>query len=697
MKKLFTLLVFVLVPVLINAQTLLDVNFSGGYPPAGWTIDAQPGNWSAVSSANAGGTAPELRFNYSPTFTGLSHFISPSVNTTGQTMLAFQFKYYLDHYGGPYTIGVATRSNGGTWNTVWSIVNPTASGQGVEVVSITNSDVGSANFQISLFFSGYSYNLNYWYIDDVRLFIPLAHDVMVKDVLTNPEYVAGTPFTPQALLKNFGSNSETFNATCVIKLNGSSVYTQNCSNVTLSNFGTEQTVSFPDFTPTAANDLYEVTVTTNLVGDLDPSNDSRTEIFDTYTTERNMVVLEIGTGTWCTYCPGAALGADELVTNGHSVAVIENHGPTGQDPFANTYSVARNSYYAIPGYPTAMFDGVETFVGGDHVLSNYQYYLPIYQQRKAKNSAFTVGVYGEHSGNDYSVSLLVSKVAVIPSDWTNLVIHLALTESGIVYSWQGQTHLEYVNRLMVPNQNGTALDFSTNTTQTVNLNFTLDPTWVVDELELVAFIQNLDGKEILQGGKIALTELAPLPVELTSFTAKAYSGKVQLDWTTATEINNSGFEVERSLDGSTFFPVGFVKGNGTITEARSYSFIDEIKFNATQPIYYRLKQVDYNGSVNYSDVVSVVIEMPIEYALGQNYPNPFNPSTKIKYSVPQNGLVSIVVYDLTGQEVGTLLNEVKEPGNYELDFNAAGLSSGVYFYKMTANNFSQVKKLSILK
>ena len=82
----------------------------------------------------------------------------------------------------------------------------------------------------------------------------------------------------------------------------------------------------------------------------------------------------------------------------------------------------------------------------------------------------------------------------------------------------------------------------------------------------------------------------------------------------------------------------------------------------TQSIYYRLKQVDFNGSVNYSDIVSVVIEMPIEYALGQNYPNPFNPSTKMKFSVPQNGLVTIVVYDLTGQEVATLLNEVKEPG-----------------------------------
>ena len=103
------------------------------------------------------------------------------------------------------------------------MVNPTASGQAEEVVTITNSDVGAANFQISFFFSGYSYNLNYWYIDDVRLFVPLAHDVMVKDILTNPEYVAGTPFTPQALLKNFGLNSETFNATCVIKLNGSSI------------------------------------------------------------------------------------------------------------------------------------------------------------------------------------------------------------------------------------------------------------------------------------------------------------------------------------------------------------------------------------------------------------------------------------------------------------------------------------------
>ena len=693
MKKLFTLFAFVLFPFLINSQPLLTVDFTGGYPPPGWTTDTQPTNWSAVNSANAGGNAPELRFNYSPTFNGTTHFISPLVNTTGKTTVSLQFKHKIDHYSGAYTVGVATRSNNGTWNTVWSKVNPTSDIQAEEIVTINNSDVGSSTFQVCWFFTGNSYNIDFWYIDDINLFVPLAHDAMVKDIVINPEYTAGVPFTPQAVLKNFGLNSETFDATCIIKLNGSSIFSQSCSPVTL-NAGQEQTVSFPDFTPTAANDLYEITVTANLAGDLDPANDSRTEGFDTYTTQRNMVILEIGTGTWCQFCPGASMGAHDLLTNGKAVGVIKNHNG---DSFTNSYSNARNSYYGITGYPTAVFDGVVNVVGGSNTVSMYTTYLPIYDTRKVKNSAFSIEIFGQNSGLDYSLTIRVTKLANIPASYNNLVLHLALTESNIAFNWQGQTVVNNAQRLMAPNELGTALDFSSGNTMDINLNFSLNSAWVLENLELVSFIQNLDGKEILQGTKVALPELGPLPVELTSFTASALAGKINLNWTTASEINNSGFEIERSLDGNTFFAVGFIRGNGTTTEPKSYSFTDEFEYNATQSIYYRLKQVDYDGSVSYSDIVSVVIELPIEYALGQNYPNPFNPSTKIKYSVPQNGLVLIVVYDLTGQEVATLLNEVKEPGNYELDFSVIGLSSGVYFYKMTSNNFSQVKKMSILK
>ncbi len=304
---------------------------------------------------------------------------------------------------------------------------------------------------------------------------------------------------------------------------------------------------------------------------------------------------------------------------------------------------------------------------------------------------------GKTTDLDYTLTVRVTKLANIPASYSNLVLHLALTESEIPFSWQGQTMVNNAQRLMAPNELGTALDFSSSNVVDINLNFSMNASWVADNCELVSFIQNLDGKEILQGTKISLQDLAPLPVELTSFTALASAGKVNLNWTTASEINNSGFEIERSFDGNSFFTVGYVKGNGTTTEPRSYSFIDNIEANGTQTIYYRLKQVDYNGSFEYSDIVSVVFDLPTEYALGQNYPNPFNPSTKIKYSVPQNGLVSIIVYDLTGQVVATLLNEVKEAGNYELNFNAAGLSSGVYFYKMISENFTQVKKMSILK
>ncbi len=693
MKKFYKFLFLVLlVPAVLSAQNYFNVDFSGTFPPAGWTIDAHSGNWSAHGSNNAGCTAPEAMFNYSPTFTGDSRLISPTIDLTGVTSLYVQFNHMVDHYTSPYTVGVATRSGGGSWNVVWS-VSPSASIPATqEIVNINNSDLGASDFQICWFFSGYSYNINYWYVDDVSLFTPLAHDAMVKSILTDNEYEPGTTFAPQAVVKNFGLNSETFDATCTIKIGGSTVYNQNCSPVTLDPDG-EATVSFPDYTASASNELFEMTVTTNLAGDLNTSNDSMSKLFDTYTTSRDMVIVEIGTGTWCQYCPGAALGADDLVTNGCSVGVVENHNG---DPYANTYSDARNNYYSISGFPTAIFDGQQTFVGGDHTASMYQYYLPIYESRIPINSAYTVGIFGDHSGNDYNLTVRVHKMATTPP-YNNIVLQFALTESDIMVAWQGQDHLDFVERTMSPDQNGTALDFSTGDIQDINLNFTMGSGWVGDNCELVAFIQNNDNKEILQGTKLSLNNLSPLPVELTSFSASTSTNGVTLLWNTASEINNHGFEVERSYDGNTFSNVGFVNGAGTSTETHNYTFTDKLDNNVNGVLYYRLKQVDLNGQCNYSQILTVKFDIPMQYSLAQNYPNPFNPVTTIKYTVPQNGQVSIKLYDITGREVETLVNEVKSVGSYELKVNAQNLASGVYFYRMTAKDFVSVKKLSILK
>lgn len=694
MKHIYTVLFLFLFPVLMSAQTYLNEDFSSGtFPPAGWSVDAHSTNWSATPSNNAGCTAPEVCFNYSPTFTGDSHLISPPIDLTGVTALKVSFNHMLDHYGGPYTIGIATRSGGGAWNTAWSIVNPTASIPATQVIAAINTaDVGASDFQISVFFSGYTYNLNYWYIDDFSLYTPLAHDAMVQSIDIDNQYLPGTSFTPKATLKNFGTNSETFDATCIIKIGGSVVYQQNSPSVTLAADGEEQ-VSFPDYTAAAANELFEMTVTTNLSGDLDPSNDSMVRFFNTYTTQRDMVMVEIATGAWCQYCPGAALGADDLVANGCSVAVIENHNG---DPYAYTASDARNTYYGITGYPTAIFDGQQKFIGGDHTQSMYQYYLPIYESRVPINTAYSLSVFGDHSGNDYNVTVRVHKLATTPP-YTNIVLQFALTESDILYSWQGQTHLNFVSRVMSPDQNGTLLDFSSGDVQDINLTFTMGADWVAENCELITFIQNNDNKEVLQGSKLDLTALAPLPVELTSFTSASSADGVTLMWTTASEINNHGFEVERSYDGNTFSSVGFVNGHGTSTEIHNYSFMDKPENKTNSTLYYRLKQSDMDGRSTYSQILTVKLVVPVQYSLSQNYPNPFNPTTNIKYSVPQNGPVTIKLYDITGREVSTLVNEVKAVGSYDLKVDATGLASGVYIYRMVANDFVSVKKMSILK
>lgn len=692
MKKFLTLCLL-LIPIVISAQTFINEAFSGTVPPSGWTCDAHAVNWKSNNGNVSGGTAPECMFDYNPSFTGLSSLISPQINLTGITNLKLMFRHSLDHYSGAYTIGVATRSGGGAWNTVWSKVNPTGNITELVEITISNANVGASDFQIAWFFNGNSYNLDYWYIDDILLYSPLAHDAMVKSILTLPEYDPNFTLTPQAVVSNFGLNSETFNATCVIKSGGTTLYTQNCGTITLGP-GLDQTISFPNYVLALPNDIYEITVTTNLVGDMNPSNDSKTKTFDTYTTGREMVMLEIGTGTWCVYCPGASMGAHDLITNGKTVGVVKYHNG---DDFTNTYSNARNTYYGISGFPTAVFDGVLTYVGGSNTVSMYPQYLPMYEGRKDKNCAYSVEIFGTNYGLNYNVQLRVKKLAAVPPSYNNLVVHLALTESNIPYNWQGQTEVNYAERLMAPSELGTPLNFAGGNEVIIDLPFTINAAWVVNNLELASWVQNLDGKEILQGTKVAVPELQPLPVELVSFTGSSASTGVILNWSTASEINNHGFEIQKSTDGETFSTIGFVQGAGTSTEVKEYTFLDDADYSGHTAVYYRLKQLDFNGNFEFSSVLEVKIDLPINYALGQNYPNPFNPTTKITYSVPESAPVSIKVYDMTGQEVATLVNEVKESGTYEITFSAKDLSSGVYFYKMTSGNFSAVKKLNILK
>ncbi len=206
-----------------------------------------------------------------------------------------------------------------------------------------------------------------------------------------------------------------------------------------------------------------------------------------------------------------------------------------------------------------------------------------------------------------------------------------------------------------------------------------------------------------------MTKNIPLPVELTSFSVNSVEGsKAQLEWETATEVNNYGFEVERAVltddleeiaEKTKWEKVAFVKGHGNSNSSKLYSFTDKNLLGGSK-FSYRLKQIDIDGKFEYSDIIEIEI-LPNKYELHQNYPNPFNPSTLIRFSLPEDTQLAINIYNLLGQKVTTLLNKELKAGNHEVNFNTASagynLASGVYIYSLESKNFSQVKKMILMK
>lgn len=192
-------------------------------------------------------------------------------------------------------------------------------------------------------------------------------------------------------------------------------------------------------------------------------------------------------------------------------------------------------------------------------------------------------------------------------------------------------------------------------------------------------------------------DCSALPVELTSFSVILNNNIAQLNWETATEVNNYGFEIQRSSETEDWNKVGFVPGHGNSNSPKSYIYADN-SVTKSGSYTYRLKQIDIDGQYEYSPEVNISFNVDDKsYKLDQNYPNPFNPSTTISYSIPKQDYVEITVYNVFGEQVARLVNEVKESGVHSIVFNAENLASGMYYYKIETDSYVETKKLLLLK
>jgi len=474
---------------------------------------------------------------------------------------------------------------------------------------------------------------------------------------------------------------------------------------------------------------------------------------------RQMVVMEITTSVQCTYCPGAAMGADDLLAHGDLVAVMEDHNlGQGADQFANSYSEARCSFYNYTGNPTAVFDGILKYVGGNHTSSMYNSYLPKYNQRIATPSNVLMNMTATNSGLHYTVVITMTKVGTLPTD--PLHLEFAVTQSHIQYNWEGQTHLEYVNRLMVPDENGTIVSFSSGDTQTVTLEFDMDSAWPTADCEFIAFVQDWTTKECLNGFKRGVIDLtADFAGDNTQiakngtvhFTSAVSGGYVNVPQTytwsfpggtpdTSTMANatvtysecgphdvqfivNRGGQIDTILK-TAYIQVGTpvnvtVSPNDTVCQDQS------ITLDATTPgatylwapggettptitvdgTTAGLGQHAYMVTVSTPDgcVQQRILYITFEDCTGipvvskasvAIYPNPNNGSFKLDMNNIKSSVVSITITNTLGTTVFEE-NGVSVNGSLVRDFKLSNLNSGMYFLTIQDGNNKIVQKFSV--
>lgn len=378
---------------------------------------------------------------------------------------------------------------------------------------------------------------------------------------------------------------------------------------------------------------------------------------------RNWVLVEIGTGCWCYYCPGAALGADDLDANGDPAAIIENHNG---DPFATTDSDARNSYYGITGYPTAWFDGsYDNVVGGSHTSSMYSTYEPIVNTRITMDSDFTLDIFGDNDGDNYDITVRMQDVNSYSG--TNLWLRFALTESDISYSWQGQSEVNFVNRLMVGGSQGTDLSGYTLTNLTdIPLSFTFNSTWVDANCELVAFIQDDDTKEVLQSQKVDLLSLVPM---------------LEADFVASDTTSCTGSSIDftdlSSGSGITSWSWTFEGG----TPATSTDQNPSVVYNAPGIYDVQLTVSDANGSDTklVTDYINI-LEVPAQADVPSGDASVCN-GDPASYSIPEIPYAQNYEWELTPAAAGTLT-----VSNNEATLNPTEDWTGDFTLKVRATN-----------
>lgn len=517
MRTLMSIFAFLIVSITFGQQ-IFNVDFtSATFPPTGWTFDAQSANWSRVTSNNAGGSpGGEAQMYYSPTFNSTTRFISPLTDLTGKPTVVLSFKHALDYYSNSFTIGVATRTGtGGTWNTVWS---QTVSDNIIETreILINNSNTNAANFQVCIFFTGNSYDLDYWFIDDINLSVPYSIDGKLATI-NNPTYVVAGSNNITGQIKNAGlTNINSFNVNYTV--DGGTTNTTTVTGQNLAYGGTYNYTCTPAWNATPGIHSLKVWISNvNGTTDMNHSNDTLTKTISVGTQSVTMFPLfEEFTSSTCAPCASWNSGTFSPWLTSHvgtqSLIKYQMNWPGSGDIYYTAEGGTRRVYYGVSGVPDMYVQGGPlanwSTAGLNSALST----------AVATPAFFSMVTTPTYTGNNVFIPVVVN-----PYVTGNMTLHAVVVEkttTGNVGS-NGETSFKNVMMKMYPDGGaGLPVPFTAGTGYYNSYSSDLSTTNVeeMSDLQAIIFLQDNSTGAVMQSYAIDIPSCSSVPAQPSAMT-----------------------------------------------------------------------------------------------------------------------------------------------------------------------------------
>ena len=519
-----------------NRGVLLQESFDGASMPAGWSIDAQPNNWSVSATNNAGGEANEMHLTWSPQFNGMTRLVSPAVDMTGITSVVFSFKHALDNYSGANTIGVATTSDGGTtWNQAWTQSYST-SGSWTVSQEISTPDLGQANVQFCIFFNGSSYNINDWFFDDIMVFTLENLDLAITSV-TLPDFVGSGETSFGINVFNFGSTTVT-SVEASYLVEGMENVTETFS-VNIPSLGTA-TLNF-NTTSILSPGSYIVNYTLNTVNglqdDVADNNIMEKSVSVAIGEAERIPMIEHFSSSTCGPCVSVNTQMLNFCNNNpgrFTYTKYQMNWPGNGDPYYTEEGGVRRTYYGVSAVPQCFLDGED------------QGYAAISQSvfdEHAERTAF-MDIRGSFSVEGNTINVKADVMPYIDAD-ARLFVSVNEKETHGNVGGNGETSFHHVFMKMLPNAQGTTVNFTA--TELQHFEFTQDMSGThveeMSDLEVSIWVQNYTTKEMFNSHfAYEYTDVHPYPVENLTLT-EGPRGSLLASWDAPANGNPLGYDV----------------------------------------------------------------------------------------------------------------------------------------------------------